>query len=62
MLGRDSGIAMNDVMDMPLSFDYSFYKSEAWTIAKKILKQKSDEKLALFKALNEVIKSNNVKR
>ena len=58
-LSNDTGIAMNHVMDLPLSFDPDFYGSDAYKAVKAARKAENEKQQVFYKIMNEVIKGIN---
>ncbi|MHA3062000.1 hypothetical protein ACX1N5_15295 [Acinetobacter sp. ANC 4636] len=58
-LSKDTGIAMNHVLDLPLSFDPDFYGSDAYRAVKAERKAENEKQQVFYKIMNEVIKGIN---
>lgn len=58
-LSNDANMSMFEVMQMPLSFEHTFYNGKAWEARKNDVKHKRDERNGLFRATNEIIKALN---
>lgn len=62
-LSDDSGIAMNHILELPLSFDPYFHESDAFKLVKAKRKAENEKQQVFYKIMNEVIKAiNNVIR
>ncbi|QHJ83178.1 MAG: hypothetical protein [Bacteriophage sp.] len=58
-LSNDSNMSMHDVLNMPISYEHTFYNSKAWEFRKTDVKHKRDERNNIFKLGNEIIKALN---